>query len=38
MHSNRRPDAVRKLKESGLRPTRQRVALASLLLETGPRM
>lgn len=29
--------ALRKLKESGLRPTRQRVALARLLLETGPR-
>ena len=29
--------AIRKLKESGLRPTRQRVALARLLLETGPR-
>ena len=28
---------MRKLKESGLRPTRQRVALARLLLETGPR-
>ncbi len=38
MHSTR-PNliAVRKLKESGLRPTRQRVALARLLLETGPR-
>ena len=38
MHPNR-PNliAVRKLKESGLRPTRQRVALARLLLETGPR-
>ena len=38
MHSNR-PNliAVRKLKESGLRPTRQRVSLARLLLETGPR-
>ena len=35
----KRPNAlaVRKLKESGLRPTRQRVALARLLLETGPR-
>lgn len=29
--------AIRKLKESGLRPTRQRIALARLLLETGPR-
>ncbi|MEK0084929.1 iron response transcriptional regulator IrrA [Benzoatithermus flavus] len=29
--------AVRKLKESGLRPTRQRIALARLLLEGGPR-
>jgi Fur family iron response transcriptional regulator len=29
--------AVRKLKESGLRPTRQRIALARLLLEDGPR-
>ncbi len=29
--------AARKLKESGLRPTRQRVALARLLLQTGPR-
>lgn len=28
---------VRRLKESGLRPTRQRVALARLLLESGPR-
>ena len=28
---------IRRLKESGLRPTRQRVALACLLLETGPR-
>ena len=28
---------VRRLKEAGLRPTRQRVALAKLLLETGPR-
>ena len=28
---------LRRLKESGLRPTRQRVALARLLLETGPR-
>ena len=28
---------VRRLKESGLRPTRQRVALARLLLDTGPR-
>ena len=28
---------TRRLKESGLRPTRQRVALATLLLETGPR-
>jgi Fur family iron response transcriptional regulator len=28
---------IRRLKESGLRPTRQRVALARLLLETGPR-
>jgi len=28
---------VRKLKESGLRPTRQRVALARLLLDGGPR-
>ncbi len=29
--------AVRKLKESGLRPTRQRIALARLLLDGGPR-
>jgi Fur family transcriptional regulator, iron response regulator len=29
--------AVRKLKESGLRPTRQRVALARLLLQSGHR-
>jgi Fur family transcriptional regulator, iron response regulator len=29
--------AVRKLKESGLRPTRQRVALARLLLQNGHR-
>jgi Fur family iron response transcriptional regulator len=29
--------AIRKLKESGLRPTRQRIALARLLLDTGPR-
>ena len=29
--------AMRRLKEAGLRPTRQRVALARLLLETGPR-
>jgi Fur family transcriptional regulator, iron response regulator len=29
--------AIRRLKETGLRPTRQRVALARLLLETGPR-
>jgi Fur family transcriptional regulator, iron response regulator len=28
---------LRRLKESGLRPTRQRVALARLLLETSPR-
>ena len=28
---------VRRLKEAGLRPTRQRVALAKLLVETGPR-
>ena len=28
---------IRRLKESGLRPTRQRVALARLLLDTGPR-
>src|SRR3954469_8141555 len=28
---------LRRLKESGLRPTRQRVALARLLIETGPR-
>src|SRR4051794_21247002 len=27
---------LRRLKESGLRPTRQRVALARLLIETGP--
>ena len=38
MQSNRPHHlAVRKLKESGLRPTRQRVSLARLLLETGPR-
>ena len=38
MHPNR-PNllALRKLKESGLRPTRQRIALARLLLESGPR-
>jgi Fur family iron response transcriptional regulator len=30
-------NAIRRLKESGLRPTRQRVALARLLMETGPR-
>jgi Fur family transcriptional regulator, iron response regulator len=38
MHPNR-PNllALRKLKESGLRPTRQRIALARLLLEGGPR-
>ena len=36
--SNRSHNLVlRQLKESGLRPTRQRVALARLLLETGPR-
>jgi Fur family iron response transcriptional regulator len=29
--------AVRKLKEAGLRPTRQRLALARLLLDNGPR-
>lgn len=29
--------AVRRLKESGLRPTRQRIALARLLLDGGPR-
>ena len=38
MLPNRPPhQAVRKLKESGLRPTRQRVALARLLLHGGPR-
>ena len=38
MHPNR-PNllALRKLKESGLRPTRQRIALSRLLLESGPR-
>lgn len=29
--------AMRQLKSSGLRPTRQRLALAKLLFETGPR-
>lgn len=29
--------ALRKLKASGLRPTRQRIALAKLLLDNGPR-
>jgi Fur family transcriptional regulator, iron response regulator len=29
--------ALRRLKSAGLRPTRQRVALAKLLLETAPR-
>ena len=29
--------AIRRLKECGLRPTRQRVALVRLLIETGPR-
>jgi len=38
MHPNR-PNllALRKLKESGLRPTRPRIARARLLLEGGPR-
>ena len=30
-------EAMRQLKEAGLRPTRQRLALAQLLIETGPR-
>lgn len=30
-------EALRRLRESGLRPTRQRIALARLLLEGGPR-
>lgn len=30
-------NALRQLKASGLRPTRQRLALAKLLLESGPR-
>lgn len=38
MPSNRNQQlALRKLKESGLRPTRQRLALARLLLEDEPR-
>ena len=38
-HGTARPYALalRKLKASGLRPTRQRVALAKLLLDCGPR-
>lgn len=39
MVSTNRPFAIalRKLKASGLRPTRQRIALAKLLLDSGPR-
>ena len=35
--TRRYADATRRLKEVGLRPTRQRLSILSMLLETAPR-